>query len=187
MATDDEYLVFTGTWNNLPDGDALLLESGHDLDQAEADFICSRVDVNAWFTQVGAGHAMGPLDLVLALGNLGITEVENVLNGVNNHDSTPAAGDDQQAVKRAKNRSVVLTIPIELWDVNPDLTVDAANYGCRYNGPPLGRSLAEGRNRSFTFPRNVGWRWFLMNRSGGAAPATTLREAAVKMTGVWVE
>lgn len=189
MPTDHEYAEIVGT-NTFLDSLAasaaaeIVLTGGPlALAEMQADFICSRIDVELTMFDLGAGISQGPMLLILAVGTKNAGGIGSTLGGSNNFDQTPAVADQSQAQKRAENREIILIIPLKI------ATLDSQNnlfvWEGSYHGPPLGMSLASGK-RSWTFIRNVGLKWFIYNSGSAAMSATaTGVNMSVRYTGVW--
>ncbi len=189
MATDKETSRFGVTANSLAGDTALAVENSHDLAQLETDFVCSRVVVDANLEQVGAPVIAGPIFLVLARGDSSIATVAAALNGSINYDRTPTEGEDPQTAKRALQRQIVLKIPMTMLQHWRPAANDSNNLVGKfeYNGPPLGLSLEKGSKRSYLFPRDIGWRWFIYNSSTTVLSGDTRIDGNVDMVGVWTQ
>ncbi len=186
MATDKETSRIGVTANSLAANTSLAVENSHDLAALESDFICSRVRLDANIDQVGAPAIHGPLFMILGRGDLDIAQVTAVMDGTNNYDRTPAEGEATQMIKRTLNNQIVLIVPATRhvrWGAS-DVNLTAK---FEYNGPPLGLSLEKGVKRSYLFPRDIGWRWFLYNSSTTVLSGDTRLDGNVTMIGVWTQ
>jgi len=144
---------------------AAQISSTFSLSALEGDFVTSRVIVGAVLSDgpqpdTTSELREGPFYLVLARGDMTAAQVTAALDGSLNVDLTPAGG-TLNKVSIAQQRGIILMIPFEnKLIVNDEAAAElTAKWTLDYNGPPLGLSLAEGRKRSYTFPKNIGWRW----------------------------
>ncbi len=187
MPTDEENMFLDQQIDSLGVGTAVVVEQAHDLAALESDFICSRVIVDAVLHQNGAPIAAGPVLLILARGDTSIAQVSAALDGTNDYDRTPTAGEDQQVIKRALNRALVLRIPMRNsygWGFDTAGQEEIVGR-FEYNGPPLGMVLEKGAKRSWLFPRDIGWRWFIWNGSDLVLSGDSDFHAQIQMIGVW--
>ncbi len=188
VPTDEETNRVDVSVNSLGVNTAQAVESSHDLTDLETDFVCSRVMVDAIIEQTGAPLNPGPLWLILARGDTTIAQISAAMDGTNNYDRTPTAGEDQQVIKRALQNALVLKIPatndVGFLGVS---STERLISSFKYNGPPLGMSLEKGSKRSWMFPRDIGWRWFFYNSNGIVMSGDSALDATIKMRGVWTQ
>ena len=158
----------------------------------EGDFQMSRVQIDGTLvsgpqSDTSAELQDGPVYLVLARGDMAAADVTAALNGTMNVDLTPAGG-SLNAVKIATEKGIILLIPMNRYSIINDESAAeyTARFGLSYNGPPLGMSLEQGVKRSYVFPKNIGWAWFIFN-GGPPLDAEGQTSWYIRMTGRFLD
>ncbi len=182
----------TGT-QSLANLTAVQVSSTFKVGANEGDFQMSRIHASARITNgpqtdtVGELERGNPMYLVLARGDMTAAQVTAALNGTLNVDLTPAGG-TLNRVSIAQERGIIL---MEEFMFSGHLNDEGAGeytdrWQARVNGPPLGNSLEQGRVRSYVFPKNIGWAWFVFN-AGPALDAEGEFQFYARMTGRFLD
>ncbi len=164
------------------------LDATRSVAAMEGDFLVSRVHVSCVWAHapevVAVASKRGPYFLVLSSGAMTVAQVEDALDGTFNIDLTPAGG-DLSRVNIAHVKGIVMMIPFKrdfIMNDNDATAEGTVTWIAEYNGPPLGLSLADGRKRSWLFPKNIGYRWMLFAAGNGSGAGTTAQLYS-RMTG----
>lgn len=161
------------------------------LSALQGDFQMSRMQLAGMLTNGPKLDGVGDLDkllwLVLARGEATVANVSTALAVAQNADLTPAGG-TIFGEQKARERNIILMLPFKFVGN----AVDVANaetisrYEVHYEGGPLGKSLAAGRDHSYVFPKNFGWRWHVLN-SGNSLDDDTNLSLYIRYTGRFLD
>ncbi len=156
----------------------------HVTTNLEGDYQMSRMRITCDVIVAGISDTSNtlqqePLFLVLGRGDSTAAQIAAALVGESQEvDLTPAAG-TLASEADAHQRAIICVLDLDPVGIVHDEAGSSVTvwHRAKYNGAPMGLNLKEGSKADYVFPKDVGWRWSIVNGSGTVIPTSANNEA----------